>query len=453
MNPENNVGVIDMDIEPVAIVEPEDPSDVTNENDLITAIKDWAKYGVDSDGNNRDSVQAILDGLHELLTEYPPRQPISDARLQELVGMYAPEVPEVQRVIKSEPPKKPTTLTELEWEFPLWRSAFKSVSQLQPGGVQMLIKGFLPEGTSLVTGYAGDGKTWLALSICKALTTGRPLFGMPEFSVNGILPCVYMTPEQNGAAFRQRCEIMQITDDEHLFLCRTCSEGSKLPLLDSRLEAAIRYLRPVIMLDTTIRFSESEDENSASQNQKLVDDILHLRAAGARAVIGVHHSRKDLKSGEPTLESAVRGSGDLAAMSDSCWAVIRRDRMFKNGAGPNQVAVVPVKCRDFVAVPFNLALTRQAPKNFIGFGGPGLISCLEESHDLVKVDDRAVQADANAADQSAVDTLERMVQEDPKIPLRDLAQAVGLSYDKTRSILEDLGWAKSRRHGDGWKKA
>jgi AAA domain-containing protein len=428
------------------MLEPEDSAEITNEDDLIKAIKNWAEYGVDHDGNNRDTVPAILSGLHEILHEYPPQQPIPDARLKELIKVYAPGVPEVQQVIAPPEAKKPTTLTNLEWDFPDWRSSFKSVNQLQSGGVQMLIKGFLPEGTSLVTGYAGDGKTWLALSICKALTTGRPLFGMSEFPVTGVIPCLYLTPEQNGAAFRQRCEIMQITDDERLFLCRTCSEGSKLPLLDYKLEAAIRYLKPVVVLDTTIRFSESEDENNASQNQKLVDDILHLRNAGARAVIGVHHSRKDLKLGEPTLEAAVRGSGDLSAMTDSVWAVIRNDRLFKNGAGPNQVAVVPVKARDFTARPFDLALTRQAPKNLIGFGGPGLISCLNESHDLVHVKDAETKA-------SALEQLELLIKDSPSITLSKLSDETGFKVYQIAEILEQAGWTKPKGRGEHvWSK-
>ena len=349
----SNAGVVDMDLptpatQPVP-AEPEDPN-VTTEDDLISAIKRWVKSGHDDGASGavtiRDSAQSIVDGLHEVLKEYPPRQPISDVRLKELVALHAPEIgrkPEPK--IPTASNQKPATskLTDLEWEHPDWRVAFKSVNQLQSGGIRMLIKNFLPEGTNLITGYAGDGKSWLGLSITKALTTGQPLFGIPEFEVVGITPVLYLTPEQNGAAFRQRCETLQITNDERLFLCRTCSEGSKLPLVDSKLEAAIRYLRPVVILDTVIRFTESDDENSATQNQKLVDDIIHLRNVGARTVIGVHHSRKDLKEGEPTLEAAVRGSGDLAAMTDGVWAVIRNDRLYKNGAGPNQISVIPVK--------------------------------------------------------------------------------------------------------------
>jgi hypothetical protein len=55
-----------------------------------------------------------------------------------------------------------------------WRSQFRTVGELEKGDVRMLIKGFLPEGTTFIGGLPGEGKTWFALSLSKALTTKDP---------------------------------------------------------------------------------------------------------------------------------------------------------------------------------------------------------------------------------------------------------------------------------------
>jgi len=174
-----------------------------------------------------------------------------------------------------------------------WRDHFKSVGELEQGDVRMLIDGFLPEGTTFIGGLPGEGKTLLALSMAKALTTGDPFLG--KFFVNETVPVIYLIPESGGRAFRTRCEKFGIPNDPELFLCRTVSEGSTLGLDDASLIEAIRKLKPVVILDTIIRFSEAQDENQAMQNKQLVDDIIRLRQAGAVAVIGLHHATKAMR--------------------------------------------------------------------------------------------------------------------------------------------------------------
>ncbi len=127
-----------------------------------------------------------------------------------------------------------------------WRDSFKAVGELERGDVRMLIEGFLPEGTAFVGGLPGEGKTLFALSIARALTTGRPFLG--AFNVPQIVPVIYLIPESGGRAFRRRCEKFEIPNDRNLFLCRTVSEGSTLPLDDQSLFEAIRRLKPVVIL-------------------------------------------------------------------------------------------------------------------------------------------------------------------------------------------------------------
>ena len=107
-----------------------------------------------------------------------------------------------------------------------WRTQFVTVGQLETGGVKMLVERFLPEGISLLGALPSYGKTWFALSLAKALTTGKPFLG--RFVIKAPVPVLYLIPESSGAAFRQRAEKFGIPNDPNLFLCRTISQGGTL---------------------------------------------------------------------------------------------------------------------------------------------------------------------------------------------------------------------------------
>src|SRR5208283_2234034 len=126
--------------------------------------------------------------------------------------------------------------------------------------------------------------------------------------------------------------------------CRTMSDGP-IKLNDSGLIAAVRTLHPVIFLDTAVRFNESENENDASQSSKhLAETIFALLKAGAKAVVCAHHSTKAASS-NVTLESCLRGSGDIAAMADAVYYLQVTDQPAL------KVKIQNLKARDFEALP------------------------------------------------------------------------------------------------------
>jgi hypothetical protein len=321
-----------------------------------------------------------------------------------------------------------------------WRDSFKSVGELEQGDVRMLIDGVLPEGTIFIGGLPGEGKTFFALSIAKALTTGDPFLG--KFFVPEITPVVYLTPEVGGRAFRKRCEKFNIPNDPEMFLCRTVSEGSTLPLDDASLIEAIRRLKPVVILDTIIRFSEAQDENQAMQNKALVDDIVRLRQAGAVAVIGLHHATKAMRDKGMTLENALRGTGDIAASADAVYGLLRDSMLYNNGLGPNEIDVACLKPRDFEPpIPFRIAMTQKSEQGLVK-----VVSVIDQYRDFLVVT-------KYASEQASGEALERLVTEDPAISLEELARATGQTTWAIRKALKARHWIKSRggsKHGSRW---
>lgn len=353
--------------------------------------------------------------------------------------------------IKRPAPPKPV---EQIWKESDWWRNFRGVDELQgDGNVSWVIQNVVPAGVTVLTAMPKDGKSFVALSFVRAITTGQPWLGRIGFEVPEPMPVLWLAAESGDSSLKIRCKKFGITEDKSRFICRTLTEGM-VDLDDPELQKLVKAMKPYIVLETLVRFGDAQDEDDAKEASHLAKLIFQLIAWGAQGVLAIHHSRKDLKRGGVDMEKAVRGSGDYAALADAIWVIVRDEYSYRDGKGVNEISLSGWG-RDFNPYPMRLALTRKAPadlpKGIITFA-PGIVSVLDETHDLGWVDQSARVLAAEAADQTVTDKLEQMVQTDPKIALRQLAEAVGLKYDKARSTLADLGWTKSQRHGDVWKK-
>jgi AAA domain len=313
-----------------------------------------------------------------------------------------------------------------------WRKRFRTLSQLEQGDVKMLIDRVLPEGIAFLGSLSGIGKTWVALSLAKALRTGKPFLSL--FNVPEKVAVAYLVPEMSGRSVRKRAEKLGMPDDD-LFRCWTLRDGV-LRLDDPHLKAMIKELRPVVFLDTVIRFSSGADENSSAANSVgLANAIFELLRLGARAVVCLHHSPKASgKATSMTLENALRGTGDLGAMAEVVWG-IERDRR-KKGKGWDaeyakesevltRLRLECVKGRDLENVAGTLVIQ----------GRP----YIDEEGDF-----RVLSHDGIAMSAvPEVDRLEKMVaavEKDQKMSLRALSRMSGLSTNMVKAALAGKGW-------------
>ena len=222
-------------------------------------------------------------------------------------------------------------------EPPKWRKLFKHWGEMDQSEMRFPIANFLPEGITFIGALPASGKTWLCLSMAKALCTGKKFLG--KLDVPEPHNVLYLIPEAGERSFRQRLEMMEIPADER-FLCRTMTDGS-IKLTDTDLLSAVAALRPVVFLDTAVRFNDSKDENDASQSSKLLTDALFaLRRAGAQAVVCAHHSTKGANS-NICLDTALRGSSELGANADAVYYLQVKDD------SDLRVRIHCVKPRDF----------------------------------------------------------------------------------------------------------
>src|SRR6266446_5678866 len=303
-----------------------------------------------------------------------------------------------------------------------WRTQFKSVGQLEDGDVRMILEGFLPEGTIFFGGLSGAGKTWIVLSIVRALTTGKPFVDM--FAVKEKIPVLYLIPESSARAFKGRLLKFGIPDNPSRFLCRTLSEGPTLLLTNPYVMQCVKDTKPIVVLDTAIRFSNAQDENAAMQNKVLADAIVALRQAGAVCVIGIHHAVKSSAGEKPSLENTLRGTGDFGAICDAVYHVGQDDL-----DGTTTMKVTCVKARDFIPPePFRL-LAKKRDEN------GAIVSMIDKNGDFAMVDYIREMDERNNA-------LAQAIVQNPTISVQELSERIKIDKNKITGLVKSLGWEK-----------
>ena len=317
---------------------------------------------------------------------------------------------------------------------------FRSVGEMESGEIDMVIDGVLQEGICFIGATPASGKTLVSLSLAKAISTGKPLFGIEKYKVMKPRPVIYLIPESGDHAFRKRCEAFGIPNEKRWFMARTISAGVPLELGDPILIEAVRQTKPVVFLDTASRFMKSNDENAASQNRQLVNDVIALLAAGAKTVVLVHHATKNSKKEAMSLENMLRGSSDLGAMCDQAYGIRKDDALYANGAGPMEIDLVNLKDREQIGglTALRLAASYTMP------GRVGVVSYIDEGGDFKVVEHGEMK-------HRLEDLLVQFVKDDPTAPEADIVQELGL--DKSgRTIgrmLNKLGWHRVKGGREG----
>jgi hypothetical protein len=324
-----------------------------------------------------------------------------------------------------------------------WRKHFRRLSELDEGPVQMLIENILiAEGATMLGSLSGVGKTWLGLAMAKALTTGKPFLG--HFKVPTIVPVVYLVPEMGSRAIRKRAVGMGLPDSEK-FLVRTLKEGV-MQLKSPYLEGMIREVKPVLFLDTAIRFIGNADENSSTESSAgLVAMTFELLRLGALGVVLLHHAPKTFaRERYMTLENALRGTGDFGAMCEVVWGIRHAKRW--NG-----------KTEDKEYAKESMALTRleveclkgrdipDVADPFIIQGRPYLDDTGEFAllrHGDVEMDPTTVNADKRIQD------LLKTIAADPLTSIRTLSKLTGWNHARVKANAGGQGY--SQVNGTGW---
>jgi hypothetical protein len=320
---------------------------------------------------------------------------------------------------------KPSTQNERHW-----RDIFHTGSELDSTPGRVFIKGILEEGITYFGALSGTGKTWIGLSIAHALLSGQPLFGV--YPVVERANVLYLVPEMGGRKFRERMQKMRISMDGSFF-CQTVRDGA-IDLEDPALLQAIGMMRAVVILDTAIRFQQGDENVSTQQAQGLGAKMFKLIRAGAPAIIGMHHRKKDAGDTSPTLENTLRGTGDFGAMADCVWCVEHsrgsNAAYLEESKELTRLRLTCVKPRDMEpADPFTI----QGRPYIDDKGDFAVITGGDGDHGGGR------PADDSPADVGKVIAI---VEKDPSIGLLKIRSQTGFGTQRIGRMLEKDGWEK-----------
>jgi 5S rRNA maturation endonuclease (ribonuclease M5) len=171
-----------------------------------------------------------------------------------------------------------------------------------------LVDKFLPlQESSLLCGLWGNYKSFIALSLAKAVATGEKWLGVyPTIK----RPVLYLDKENSRAEVGKRVRNLNIPEDADLRIW--CERNSPFPKIgDDRLLRIAEDYKPFVIVDTLIGFSEAEDENNAREMRVELEKYTAMVSRGA-TVLMLHHPPKG--NGKEKGEADwFRGSGDIAA--------------------------------------------------------------------------------------------------------------------------------------------
>jgi hypothetical protein len=312
-----------------------------------------------------------------------------------------------------------------------WRGLFHSFEECESAPpLQFAIKGFLQEaGITLIGGLAGHGKTFVMLSMVRALLEASPLFGYEPFKVpHEAKRVLYLIPESSLGPFWSRIKLFHLEDyvrSERLLISTLSSKG-QVSLKDLRLLKAAEG--GDVFLDTAVRFMEGA-ENDAENSRVFADTLFRLLAAGTRTIVGAHHSPKGFEGQDyMTLENILRGSTDIGAMLCTCWGIRQIN------ADSNQIYVANVKPRDFQPCePFILEGRPHLDRN----GQFAMIRLPGEAGELREYVKNKGGAPAMAdKDEKVRQVLEMKAAGNKSV--RDMAKAVGVGKSTVQKWLNEI---------------
>ena len=213
----------------------------------------------------------------------------------------------------------------------------------------MIEKILVKETLNIIASYAGVGKSVIALSIAKAILTGRPLWNHFNVIEKG---AVLLIDEETPRPFlRERVEKMGFNYTMPFYVIHF--EGVKIDE-DAGIEAlneALDRIKPkVLIIDSFIRI-HGQDENKSQTMARVMDRLRKIVNQGIIVVLIAHHGKGEDR---PKTER-LRGTSDIPAGIDVEYSLV--DKSDGGRSGEKTVEFRSVKTRTRPVDPILLKMT------------------------------------------------------------------------------------------------
>jgi RecA-family ATPase len=284
--------------------------------------RDWHDAG-------EENRAAAIDSLREQLTE-------ARAHPEGLAVREAKDVPPGEMKKDSYmPPQKASDLMQ---------------KHIPP--IRWAVPGIIPEGLSILTGRGKLGKSWLALDICLAISTGRSVLGKLAVEKG---PCLYLGLEDGERRLQDRIKQLGYglcgLEDLSYYHSGTIPRQHKggIEWLDRWLAEHPSARLVVVDILAKFRKPHTKGGNIYQEDTDTMGEIKSLGDRHNAAVLVVTHDNKS-KNNDDIIDN-ISGSSGIAGAADAL-IFLQRARLDKNNA------TITITGRDVNEARY--ALTRDA---------------------------------------------------------------------------------------------
>ena len=186
---------------------------------------------------------------------------------------------------------------------------------------EMIIEDLVPQGLTLLAGAPKSCKSWMALDMCLAVSSGRPFLGKQTLGCGA----AYFALEDTKERLQDRLLSLGEEPSDKLYLMTKCSDPGNSIFKDMNeiLETYpdVRF----IVIDTLQKIRKNDSGSNINQYGKDDEDLSKLKNYADRkhiSILVVHHTRK-LKDRENPLND-VLGSTAMSGVPDSILVLEKR---------------------------------------------------------------------------------------------------------------------------------
>ncbi len=294
--------------------------------------------------------------------------------------------------------------------------AFDLGKNIRP--VNWLVKDIIPlNDKAILCGYWGNYKSYIALSLAKAVATGTKFLGLYDTQQR---PVIYLDKENSRDEIGDRAKRLQIPEDAELRIW--CEQNVPFPKInDSRLLAFAEELKPLFIVDTLTGFSEAEDENAAREMRRELEKYLELISRGG-TVLALHHPAKNRTDTSDT--NWFRGSGDIGAFFSMGFYVTCTDE---------KLGIIDFKTKK----------SRRGPKLHVQVQA---WPYLDPTNPQYKGDFAVIENEGGEPEDPRLIKLQQLIADSPGINQQDLIAKSGLGPGEARGLLD-------KHEGELWRSA
>lgn len=183
-----------------------------------------------------------------------------------------------------------------------------------------LIEGlWTDKSRGLIAGHPGVGKTWLALDMLLAVSTGGLCLG--KYRTAGPAPCMLIEEEASRLNLARRVHALArargLRDSDLSNLFHITRQFAKVPRDTLEIASIVKEHGIKLVVFDSLRRFHSAKENSSDEMQVVLDSFAKIGEVGGCSVVLIHHlSKAGKEEGRKPLFERMRGTGDLWAWRD-----------------------------------------------------------------------------------------------------------------------------------------